>query len=428
MNALDDVDWMQLLVKNNLLLRQIEVHRTTTRTLIMQNLAQLVHMCHHRQDVGIFFAQLLIACQNRSHDVIAQAMAYIDNCRENLVAEHLAQLINMHLAGHRQAVLACVQAADTVRQALRQHRQHAVDKINAGAAVACFLIQNAVLGNIIADVRNINAQQIFIFAQLLYVNSIVQILRVLAVDSNDSALTQVTAACQLALFNRLWHLARSLEHLVREGQRQVILLDNRQNLQAHIANIAQNLGNLALGLAMLLRPFGDFYNDLLSVLRAVKIFAHNIYILTDALVVRRYKGKILTLGEDAHNLVIRMRDNTQNLALRLFALRRSVHTRQHTVIIHRAMQSTRRNEYVRPVALIIRDNEAKALARELEASCHQAHLLRQAVGLEARPDNLAVLLQRQQLVPKLVGIHLTPQRIHQLLRGHRRIAFLTHKA
>ena len=178
---------------------------------------------------------------------------------------------------------------------------------------------------------------------------------------------------------------------------------------------------------MLLRPFGNFYYDLLTILRTVKVLAHNIYILTDALVVRRYKGKITSLVKYAYYLIISMRDDTQDFALRLFALRCIINTRQHAVIVHRTMQSTRRNEHVRSVALVIRNNKAKALARQLKASCNQAHFLRQAVCFKACFDNLAVLLQRQQLVPKLVGINIMPQRIHQLLRGHRCIAFFTHK-
>ena len=426
-DALHNLNRMQLFVQNNLLLRQIKVHSTAARTLIMQNLAQNIHAGNHRQNVLILVAHFLVACQNSTHNIVAQTVTDIDNRRENLVAEHLAHFVDMHLAGHGQTVLACIQAADTVRQTLRQHRQYAVDKINACAALSCFLIQHAVFGNIIADIRNINAQQVFVIVNLLYINRIVQVLGILAVDGYDSALTQVTTACQFALFNRLRHLARSLQHLVREGQRQIILLDNRQNFQANITDVAQNLANLALGLAVLLRPFGNFYYYLLTILGTVKMLAHNIYVLTYALIVRRYKGEITGLVENAYNFIIGMRDDTQDFALRLFALRRIIHTRQHTVIIHRTMQSARRNEHVRSVALVIRNNKAEALARQLKASCNQTHFLRQAVCFKACFDNLAVLLQRQQLVPKLIGINIMPQCIHQLLRGHRCVAFFTHK-
>ena len=91
------------------------------------------------------------------------------------------------------------------------------------------------------------------------------------------------------------------------------------------------------------------------------MLAHNIYILTDALVVRRYKGEITCLVKYAYNLIISMRDDTQDFSLRLFALCRIIHTRQHTVIIHRTMQCARRNEHVRSLALVIRDNEPKPL-------------------------------------------------------------------
>lgn len=123
----------------------------------MQNLAQDIHAGNHRQNILILVAHFLVACQNRTHNIVAQTVTDIDNRRENFVAEHLAHFVDMHLAGHGKTVLTGIQAADAVRQTLRQHRQYAVDKINAGAALSCFLIQHAVLGNIIADIRNINA-------------------------------------------------------------------------------------------------------------------------------------------------------------------------------------------------------------------------------------------------------------------------------
>ena len=237
-NALHNLNRVQLFVQNYLLLRQIKVHSTAARTLVMQNLAQNIHTRNHRQNVLILVAHFLVACQNCTHNIVAQAVTYIDNRRENLVAEHLAHFVDMHLAGHGKTVLAGIQAADAVRQTLRQHRQHAVYKINACAALSCFLIQHAVFRNIIADIRNINTKQVFVIVNLLYINCIVQVLGILAIDGYDSALTQVATSCQLTLFNRLRHLARSLQHLLREGQRQVILLDYRQNLQAYITDVA----------------------------------------------------------------------------------------------------------------------------------------------------------------------------------------------
>ena len=100
MNALHNFNGMQLLIQNNLLLRQIKIYRTTTRTFIVQNLAKLVHLAHHGHNIGIFSAKLLIPCQHGPHNIIAQAVAHIDNSRKNFVVEHRALPIDMHLTGH----------------------------------------------------------------------------------------------------------------------------------------------------------------------------------------------------------------------------------------------------------------------------------------------------------------------------------------
>lgn len=130
-NALHNLNWMQLFVQNNLLLRQIKVYCATARTLVMQNLAQNIHAGNPSAKCPHTCRTFPCRLPKLHAQVVAQAVADIDNRRENLVAEHLAHFVDMHLTGHGQTVLACIQAADTVRQTLRQHRQYAVDKVNA---------------------------------------------------------------------------------------------------------------------------------------------------------------------------------------------------------------------------------------------------------------------------------------------------------
>ena len=78
---------------------------------------------------------------------------------------------------------------------------------------------------------------------------------------------------------------------------------------------------------MLLRPFGDFHNHLLPILGIIKITAHYINILTDALIIRSDKGKITGLVENSHHLIVSVGNNAQNFALWLLAMRIIIHTR-----------------------------------------------------------------------------------------------------
>ncbi|MNC46048.1 hypothetical protein D3C75_950430 [compost metagenome] len=70
----------------------------------------------------------------------------------------LHMLVEFHLTGHRQPVHLGIQAADTVRQAVRQHRDYPVHQIHAAAAVKSFFIELRAFTHIIANVGNMHAQ------------------------------------------------------------------------------------------------------------------------------------------------------------------------------------------------------------------------------------------------------------------------------
>ena len=112
----------------------------------------------------------------------------MDDRREYLVAQNTALTVDTHLAGHGQAVFPCVQAANTVRKPFGQHGQHPVYQVDAGATFPGLFIEDSVFFHIIADISDVYAQQKFIVIQLFYINSIVQILGVVAVHRYDGQL------------------------------------------------------------------------------------------------------------------------------------------------------------------------------------------------------------------------------------------------
>ena len=130
------------------------------------------------------------------------------------------------------------------------------------------------------------------------------------------------------------HTFRGFDDLRRKFQRQIILLDDRKNLQPHIAYVAQNLNDLAFGVAPFNRPFGDFCHYLLVGLGPAEMSFHNINILPDTFIVGCYKAKIAALMKNTDNLIIRMSDDTNYLSLRLIAAAGAFHTCHYTVIVH----------------------------------------------------------------------------------------------
>ena len=86
---------------------------------------------------------------------------------------------------------------------------------------------------------------------------------------------------------------------------------------------------------MLLGPFRDFYNHLLPVLGIIKVTAHHINILPNALIIGSYEGKIASLVKNSYHLIISVSNNAQNFTLWLLAVSIIIHTGQNTVVIHR---------------------------------------------------------------------------------------------
>ena len=88
-----------------------------------------------RQEVGILRAHRIRSLgENLVDERIGQATIDVNDDGQDLVALDESVRADLHLARHRQAVFARVQAAYTVRQLLRQHGNHAVDEVDARAA------------------------------------------------------------------------------------------------------------------------------------------------------------------------------------------------------------------------------------------------------------------------------------------------------
>ena len=109
---------------------------------LFHRVMHLAKRCEKRQEVGILRAYCLrVLGENLVDERIGQAAIDVNDDGQDLVALDESVRADLHLARHREAIFARVQAAYTVRQLLRQHGNHAVDEIDARAACARLAVE-----------------------------------------------------------------------------------------------------------------------------------------------------------------------------------------------------------------------------------------------------------------------------------------------
>ena len=100
----------------------------------------------------------LFAFENRLHLLVGEAFAIADSRRGRSGAHRFAVGGKLHLGRHHIADLAFLQAGQAVRDDLREHRDHTLRQIDAGAAFACFAIERPAYWHEVRNVGNVNGE------------------------------------------------------------------------------------------------------------------------------------------------------------------------------------------------------------------------------------------------------------------------------
>src|SRR5256885_13224567 len=95
-----------------------------------------------------------------------------------------------------QAIDARIETADAVAQSLRQHGDHAVREVNAVSAPTRFSIQRAVGLYVSGDISNVDEESPSA-PDLLNMNRVVEIARVIGIDGDDEFSEQIFASLEL---------------------------------------------------------------------------------------------------------------------------------------------------------------------------------------------------------------------------------------
>ena len=216
--------------------------------------------------------------------------------------------VDLHQAGQGQAVLPRVQGAEAVGQAVRQHGNHAVHQVHAGAAAQGLPVQGTPLLHVMAHVGDVNPQSVADSVRpllLLKAHGVVQILGVLPVDGHHLHIPQIQASGLVPLRNLIGDLLLHLgHHLRRELLRQLIGPDDGEDVHPGVVDMAQDLHDLPLRVLGPVSVIGDPRHHLVAGHRPHIFPLGDEQVTADLLVVGNHKAKVLILLVIAHDLPV----------------------------------------------------------------------------------------------------------------------------
>ena len=429
--ALDEGDRVALLVELDFDLGDVEVDGAAAVALGFHDMPQFLERLEHRQEVALRLDGLgVFVNEDFVDDVVGEAAVDVDDGRHDLIARDLALGAHLHLAGHREAVDALIEAADAVGERERQHRDDAVDEIDARAALARLAVERLALAHVPAHIGDVDAEEIGAVCLLLDVDAVVEVLGVIAVDGDDGEVAAVAAALVLIGRGVLLDVVRSVLHVLGELLREVVLAHDGEHVDARIALLAEHLDDLALRVVAAGRPFRDLDDDFAARARAAEMLFRDKDVVIELRVVRRHEGERLVALERADDPLVRALDDADDLALaRAAFLLRRLDARHDAVAVHGSAERDARHEDVRVLLrlLDVGDDEAEALRRHRELADDEVHAARDAVEVAAVLDDERLLFQRFERRGE--GDLFLCREVHafsDILRQHRAESILLH--
>ena len=135
----------------------VKVKGTAFKSHAFQNLMQLDHAVNTRHNGLELLSFFLITCDDVVDIAVGHAEGRLDNSLGDGMLDHASLGINLHDSRLGQPVHIGIEGADSVGQALRQHRHHAVGHIDRGRPIEGFLVQLRAFFDIVGHICDMDA-------------------------------------------------------------------------------------------------------------------------------------------------------------------------------------------------------------------------------------------------------------------------------
>ncbi len=128
--------------------------------------------------------------------VVGHALGAADDAGHDLVGDDFAARVDLHDAGHDQAIHLRTQRADVGGELDGQHGDGAVREINAGAADLGLAVDVHAGADVVSDVGDVDLEFVVSIGEFADEDGIVKIARGFAIDGDDGQVAEIAAARQ----------------------------------------------------------------------------------------------------------------------------------------------------------------------------------------------------------------------------------------
>ena len=211
------------------------------------------------------------------------------------------------------------QGTQLVAQFLGQHRYRAVYQINAGAALAGFLVDRRARLHIVGDIRDVDAHLVVAVAQFLERQGVVEVLGIRRIYRERESAPVVLAALEVGRRNLFRNAVGCILHLLFELVWQIEFRQDGVHLGIVLAGHAQHVCYVADGRGISTIPAVHYNRHLHPSLGAEPgpFFGIHLYVVGHVLALHQHPGLGPDGVVDAHELLAAALHYLYHLALAL---------------------------------------------------------------------------------------------------------------
>ena len=253
-----------------------------------------------------------------------------------------------------------------------------------------------------------------LIALLLNADRVIKVLRIIRIDGDDIVRAAIDTAfallsAWLVVRPRFGNRLRLMQHVLRKMQRQVVMPQHGEHIDAFLIRRAEHFDDLALGCGLLGLPLRDFHDHLVAHVRLAAHIAgfRHINRPRKARIIRRDVQELLRALQGADKLRALAFQHAHHAAALVLLPRLHIQTHQHAVAMHRGAGVSVRDADLGD-ARLVRLHKTTTTTRDLNHPRHQVRLLRNDVAIALCADDFPLFLQAfeqalQHLL--LIGLH-----------------------
>ena len=334
----------------------VEFDRTARGTLCHKKFGKRFSRRQHRHKEPVF-NKVALPVQKILHALVSGTRRRTDNTFADFVRNEICRRVETHNHAERESVHALVERTNAVGKFFGQHRNNAVGKIHARAALERLAVEYRPLGNVLAYVRDVNAEKVSPVVRAFDGNRVVEVLAVRAVDGYNRIASEIASTFYLFRRRIVGKRVRRPHYFFGERFGDSVHSDNAHNVRARLAGLAENLGNKAFESVA---GIDEFRHDLVALVSVRSAVCDDARKRSEPALGANDRRAVV----HAHDLRIFAFEDFNDFALSAAAMTRGF-TYENAIAVNRSAERACGNKHVRLARF--GDKERKAFARSLNS-------------------------------------------------------------